>query len=258
MDTDLHNTSSQLELPLPDGTKLACRLRFSDRAQTLRLRILPPDGEVELVIPAYGNVDAAKRFALSRLDWILKSREPFLNRRTDEQDLAKGTLFPRSLPLRYLGGDLTVEYVFRPCAWTAARCEPEMRRVVVTGNVLDPERVKEALKDMLKRCTADYLIPHFHGLAEKFDFTPGNCTIRIQKGRWGSCSSRGGAISLNAMLLLLPDDMVEYILIHELCHLRWMDHSERFWKEVEKYCPDFQERRKNLRKIEKDLTTYFL
>lgn len=256
MNTDLHNTSSQLELPLPDGTKLACRIRFSDRARTLRLRILPPDGEVELVVPPYSDVLSAKRFALSRLDWILKSREPFL--RGDSAGAWKHVLLPRSLPLRYLGGDLTVEYVFRPCAWTAAKCEPEARRITVTGNVLDPVRVKEALRDMLKRCTVDCLIPHFQGLAEKFDFTPGNCTIRIQKGRWGSCSSRGGAISLNAMLLLLPDDIVEYILIHELCHLRRMDHSERFWKEVEKYCPDFQERRKKLRILEKELPGYFL
>ena len=111
---------------------------------------------------------------------------------------------------------------------------------------------------MLKRSTADFLIPHFQGLAEKFSFTPGNCTIRIQKGRWGSCSSRGGAISLNAMLLLLPEEIVEYILIHELCHLRQMNHSDRFWKEVEKYCPDFLKRRHELRKLEKELTDYFL
>ena len=257
MTMDRCNTPSQLNLPLPDGSLLPCRVRVSERARTIRLRILPPEGTVELVLPRRADPEEAKHFALSRLDWILNARVSLLqqyaakNRRRDD-------LFPRTLPLRYLGGDLPVAYVFRPCSWTAAKCDPEDGRITVTGNVLDPDRVREALRDMLKRSTADFLIPHFQGLAEKFSFTPGTCTIRIQKGRWGSCSSRGGAISLNAMLLLLPEEIVEYILIHELCHLRQMNHSDRFWKEVEKYCPDFLERRQILRKLEKELTDYFL
>lgn len=255
----MQHEPQSLELTLPDGTKLQCRLRRSDRARSLSVRILSPDGTVELVLPGSVSPETAGAFARSRLDWICKHREPFLKPSlTPSSGLRERTLLPRQLPLLYLGGDLPVEYVFRPCSWTAAKYDPESGRVLVTGNVLDPERVKDALRDMLKRCTADCLLPHFQGLAEKFNFTPGNCTIRIQKGRWGSCSSRGGAISLNAMLLLLPDEIVEYVLIHELCHLRQMNHSERFWKEVEKYCPDYLERRKKLRLLEKSLTSYFL
>ena len=250
-------TNSQLKLLLPDGSPLICRVRTSARARMIRIRILPPEGAVELVLPRRADPEEAKRFALSKMDWIMRARDTMLQQNAAKNNGRTEDRFPRSLPLRYLGGDMPVEYVFRPCSWTAAKCDPEKRRIIVTGNVLDPDRVREALRDMLKRCTADFLIPHFHGLAEKFAFSPGNCTIRIQKGRWGSCSAKGGAISLNAMLLLLPENIVEYILIHELCHLRQMNHSERFWKEVEKYCPDFLKRRRDLRKLEKYLTAYF-
>ena len=247
-----------LSLPLPDGSRMLCRVRLSERARTIRLRVLPPEGEVELVLPRHTDPETAEKFALSKLDWIIRSRQTVLQQYAAKKNDRKNDLFPKKLSLRYLGGDFTVEYVFRSCSWTAAKCEPEHRRITVTGNVLDHDRVRDALKDMLKRCTADFLIPHVQGLAEKFSFNPGTCTIRIQKGRWGSCSSRDGAISLNAMLLLLPEEIVEYILIHELCHLRQMNHSERFWKEVEKYCPDFLECRRKLRKLEKELPDYFL
>ncbi len=257
MTMNTYGSPSQLNLALPDGSRLSCRVRVSDRARMIRLRILPPDGEVELVLPRRADLREAERFACSRLDWILRTRSGFIQQQ-DGKNRGGADRFPRALSLPYLGGGFTVEYVFRDCLWTAAKCNPEERRITVTGNVLDPGRVREALRDMLKRSTADFLIPRFQELAEKFSFTPGNCTVRIQKGRWGSCSPRGGAISLNAMLLLLPGEIVEYILIHELCHLRQMNHSGRFWKEVEKYCPDFLQCRRKLRKMEKELTDYFL
>lgn len=245
------------KLILPDGSTLSCRIRTSERARMIRIRILPPEGSVELVLPRRTVPEDAIRFARSKTDWIMRARKTMLQHAAGKNNGRKEDLFPRTLPLRYLGGDFAVEYVFRSCSWTAAKCDPGNRRIIVTGNVLEPERVREALRDMLKRCTADFLIPHFQGLAEKFSFSPGKCTIRIQKGRWGSCSAKGGAISLNAMLLLLPEELVQYILIHELCHLRQMNHSERFWKEVEKFCPDFLIHRQKLRKLEKSLTAYF-
>ncbi len=77
---------------------------------------------------------------------------------------------------------------------------------------------------------------------------PKNLYIKNQKSRWGSCSQLGN-INLNLRLGLLPDELFEYVLVHELCHLIELNHSDRFWAEVEKHLPDYRKRRAGLRKI---------
>ena len=66
----------------------------------------------------------------------------------------------------------------------------------------------------------------------------GRITIRNQKTRWGSCSSKGN-LNFNCLLMLMPDKVLDYVVVHELCHLRQMNHSKKFWKEVERYMPDY-------------------
>ena len=71
-------------------------------------------------------------------------------------------------------------------------------------------------------------------------------TIRNQRTRWGSCSS-SGAMSFNWRLLLAPEPVLDYVVWHEACHLRVMDHSPRFWALVRAHCPDYEEHRRWLR-----------
>lgn len=75
----------------------------------------------------------------------------------------------------------------------------------------------------------------------------GRITVRNQKTRWGSCSSKGN-VNFNYQLYYMPETLLDYVVIHELAHRKYMNHSKDFWKEVQKYCPDYKERRKELRK----------
>lgn len=84
-------------------------------------------------------------------------------------------------------------------------------------------------------------------LAAQLGLSVRKVTIRNQRSRWGSCSSTGH-ISLNFRLLLMPDPVREYILIHELMHMRQANHSIRFWRLVEAACPAFREAERWLKK----------
>lgn len=81
--------------------------------------------------------------------------------------------------------------------------------------------------------------------AQRMSLTPGRITLRAMTRKWGSCSSRGN-ITLNSALLTVEPRLAEYVVVHELAHLRVFDHSPRFWKLVESYMPDYAERKAEL------------
>ena len=74
----------------------------------------------------------------------------------------------------------------------------------------------------------------------------GRIAVRCQKSKWGSCSAKGN-LNFNCLLLLAPQEVLDYVVVHELCHLREMNHSARFWQYVAAVIPDHRERRRWLR-----------
>lgn len=119
------------------------------------------------------------------------------------------------------------------------------------------ERQKKEVSEPLERLTAEEMkqlaeealqyIPQrtaFYAPLVKVSY--GRITIRNQKSRWGSCSGKGN-LNFNCLLMLMPPEVIDYVVVHELCHRLEMNHSERFWREVERVLPDYKFRRKWLR-----------
>lgn len=96
----------------------------------------------------------------------------------------------------------------------------------------------ETLKDLAQ----GPILESLRLFAPQMGVTYGRVTIRCQKTRWGSCSSAGN-LNFNCLLALAPREVLDYVVVHELAHRRHMDHSESFWREVERILPDYRERR---------------
>ena len=149
-------------------------------------------------------------------------------------------------------------YQWRDVCWTAVRLDPDGNSLIVSGNLFAADQLREAWLDFLKRTASEKFLSRLRFLSanmgREFDFK--SMAVRVQKGRWGSCSSRK-TISLNAMLLLVDPDLADAVMYHELCHLREMNHSERFYALLYKYCPDWQTKRKLLAAQQKQFPPCF-
>ena len=93
--------------------------------------------------------------------------------------------------------------------------------------------------------------------AKVIGVTYGKITVRNQKTRWGSCSSKGN-LNFNCLLMMAPPEVLDYVVVHELCHRKQMNHSKAFWLEVEKVLPNYKEVRKWLKEEGSQMITLFL
>ncbi len=109
------------------------------------------------------------------------------------------------------------------------------------GNRLSAQDI-QALADQAVKIIPEK-VRYFAG---KIGVDYGRITIRNQKTRWGSCSGKGN-LNFNCLLMLTPDEVQDYVVIHELCHRKEMNHSPKFWAEVAKFMPDYKQKRKWLK-----------
>ena len=220
-------------LPL-SRTRKEYSIRRSARASRLTLRV-SPSGAVEVVIPPFTPESEAHALIGKNLVWL----ERTLRRLQARPKAAAGTKedYPALLPLRFCGKVLPVSYEWRDVCWVGAR-ESE-GRLAVTGAVLHPELVHAVLHDALIRLAGTFLEPLMLRTSQECAIPYGGLSFRIQRRRWGSCSGRKN-ISLNALLLFFPPEYAHYVMVHELCHIREMNHSEAFWRLVGSFCRDYR------------------
>lgn len=117
--------------------------------------------------------------------------------------------------------------------------------LVLEGAVADTDLCRQVLRRWLAGKARRHLVPRLYRLASQHGFAFRRVAVRCQKTRWGSCSARG-TISLNLKLLFLPSELVDHVLIHELCHTVHLNHSPAFWALLRKHDPHADERRRRL------------
>lgn len=216
-----------------DAVRDGLRIRESRRARRLILQLVPPH-VLELVVPLGTRARVVERFVRENEQWIQRARRELATRFRGCR-----AALPSRIDLRALDRRLDVEYV-SPGAGVPKRGWDERGtslRVARAGH--DTVRARSALRSWLLEQARGHLKPWLLREAAAMGERPARVQVRLQRTRWGSCSSNG-TISLNASLLLVEPALVRYLMIHELAHLRCLDHSARYWRHVERYVPDYR------------------
>lgn len=206
-------------------------IRESRRARHLILQSVPPDG-IELVVPPGTRPEVVRAFVDENRRWIERARGEIAARFNGDRSVR-----PSAIELRAIGRRFAVEYRCTP--GRASHCRTRADRVDVSS--ADPSFADTValLRVWLLRQASATLKPWLLDAARAVGRSPRRVQVRLQRTRWGSCSSKGN-ISLNAGLLFLEPELVRYLLIHELCHLVHLDHSRRYWRMVERFEPDYE------------------
>jgi len=116
----------------------------------------------------------------------------------------------------------------------------------------EPQRLQALLWQHYKTHAPDHILPRLETWAKTMKLYPERVTFRRARTRWGSCSSRN-TLSLNTHLMMLPDELIDYIIVHELAHIRYKNHGKDFWALVARYVSQYQKKRKQLRSYEAHL-----
>ena len=215
------------------GRRVPLELVRHDRARRYVLR-LRPDGTARVTVPCRGSLRAAREFAEAHLDWIARQLARLSERPAKDRSWRAGTRIS-------FRGELVELRVMETPHGPAVGFADQV--VAVPADSLD---FRPAVERHLRRLAAAELPPRVFAFAVQQQLTVRKVTIRDQRSRWGSCSRRG-TVSLNWRLVQMPDAVRDYVVWHELMHLREMNHSPRFWRAVAAVCPDFAAARRWLR-----------
>lgn len=205
-------------------------VRVSRRIRRARLQIKPYGG-LEVVIPPRFPREQIAHFVALHADWVRRHLAEQYRRRS-----ALG--LPELIRLAFDGTRIAVVYHRPDQATNYDLFAPPADETLFVEGRDHAERIA-VLRNWTRQRAWECFPPLLDALSRRCALDFQRLTIRSQKTRWGSCSRRG-TISLNDQLLFLPRDTVEYLMIHELCHTRHLDHSRRFWELVERHCPDYR------------------
>lgn len=226
----------------PQGTQLSLfetrsssdpfAVRVSPRARRLTARV-HVGGRVEIVVPMGVNAHTVRDFVQRFTPWI-------------DRKVAAMQCF--AAPSEPVPGSIEFALTREKFAvdWCRAS-KPGLEQTVDWIRVQAPDErgARTLLRGWLKRAAYERLAPRLLQLADELNYSVARVSIRCQRTRWGSCSTRG-TVSLNCSLLFLTLEVVRYLFVHELAHTKHMNHSPKFWGLVERIEPDY-------RRLDRDL-----
>jgi putative zinc protease len=206
------------------------KIRKNKLARSVKLSV-GVDGSLRVSIPYYSPEFAVRRLVNGNRDEIRKMLATH-NAKNSYQD---GDLIGKTHALflrKFSGEEIKISN-------EGNQILVQIPQELAFENPLVQSEIRKTVSKILRKQAKAYLPRRIDFLAEKYGFSFEKLRFSHTGTRWGSCSS-SGTISLNIALMNLPHHLIDYVIIHELCHTRQMNHSSKFWQEVEKYCPDYK------------------
>jgi predicted metal-dependent hydrolase len=220
------------------GRRVKVTLRRNHRAKKTWIKLEDHSGLV-VVLPPWAHADMAAHYLRQHREWVLSQLGRWEERLAD------------ALPP--LGTGRTVVYRGRPITLRVRSCacqEPSVEWHRDHVMVRMPRHANPPLTEVLQasyRAKArEVILRRTEALSELLGVRPRRVSIRDQKTRWGACTARG-TLTFSWRLVLAPPSVLDYVVIHELCHLRHHHHGKTFWQMVESACPAFETHRAWLR-----------
>ncbi len=219
-------------------------IRSKSRKRTVALHV-EPDGSLRVMAPMRTSVAWINAFIAEKAAWIERRRHIVATRKEAKSFIANGGKVP------FMGKDIRL--VFLPISNGVIGVTFDEDMATLSMTLPDKDREAEARTELILwyKSQARRVIPQ--RVAQWVGITglkPSRVLLSNPKHQWGSCNAKN-EIRLNWRLIAADPDLIDYIIVHELCHVRYKSHGMRFWGLVEKILPDAKERRRSLRKWER-------
>ncbi len=225
---------------------LSCEVIFSSR-KTMAIQI-ERDGRITLRAPFHTEKESLEAFLDRQRKWVLTHYLKQLERlRTSATQGIGANGFQSGDVLRLYDWQITLK-INRIPSGSRASIDYKENFLIINTPSLSPDFLSQCIGTWYKKNGKAILIRRANFWAERMAVSYRNITLKEQKTRWGSCSALGN-LNFNWKLLLMDPRLLDYVVVHELAHLREMNHSPAFWKIVETYIPDYKERRRALKSL---------
>jgi predicted metal-dependent hydrolase len=200
---------------------------------------------IGIIIDAEGNIKVAcpLRTTDKRINDVIGQKAPWIIKKLSEIKQR-----PSVIQKKYIDGEHLL-YLGDTCTLRLIAQNKGQKKPFV---ILNDSNIGIVYKDSISTDEIISTLKHWYTqqfkaiVGERIDYfsgiigvSPSRITVRQQKSRWGSCSSKGN-INLNLRLILAPANIIDYVIVHELCHMREMNHSKKFWNLVGSYFPDYK------------------
>jgi predicted metal-dependent hydrolase len=210
------------------------------RARRYILRVRP-DGTLRVTVPRGGSRREAEQFVRRHEKWIARER----GRVRLQGPCAAGPAWRDGTTILLGGEPVRISTEAQGDSWRVVYGD---RSILVA----DLAQLRAAIEHDLRDLARAVLLPRLRELALAHSLDVGAISIRNQRSRWGSCA-RSGNIALNFRLVQMPPHVCDYVLLHELMHIKQQNHSRRFWRLVEAACPGFRDAERWLRTTGREL-----
>lgn len=233
-----------MELFLIDNKKVSFSFRRSKRARRLRLQ-MDNKGKFTIISPWLTSKWTINRFLKSHASWIEKQ-----SRKIDRQKKLRPDFKYRDGDVFYYFGEKVALNV-RPSDRKRPTIKIRDDKVQITlhrnvGLADGKKAIKKTIENFYRKKAEEVVHDRLQFFNEHYGFQYNRVTLRDQKTRWGSCSKLKN-LNFNWRLIMAPIEVIDYVIVHELCHLKEMNHSLRYWNLVEETIPDYKKVRKWLR-----------